>query len=103
MDRRRNLNIVLAVGIADAVLLVILLYFAFVDRSDTAVSVLGPIHGVGFIILLALTVRGAANHLWPWWFPLIVLLTGGPIGTIVGDLILRRRPDPAAAPAPSGV
>jgi integral membrane protein len=95
VERRRHLNIVLAIGIADAVLLVILLYFAFVDRSDSAVSVLGPIHGIGFVILLVLTVRGAANRLWGWWFPLIVFVTGGPIGTIVGDLILRRQPEPA--------
>jgi len=97
VERRRHLNIVLAIGIADAVLLVILLYFAFVDRNDSAVSVLGPIHGIGFVILLALTVRGAANRLWGWWFPLIVFVTGGPIGTIVGDLILRRQPEPAQA------
>jgi integral membrane protein len=95
VDRRRHLNLVLAIGIADALLLLVLLYFAFVDRSDQAVSILGPIHGIGFVILLALTVRGAANGLWGWWFPLIVLVTGGPLGTIVGDAILRRQPEPA--------
>jgi hypothetical protein len=91
MDRKRQLDIVLAVGIADAILLAFLLYFAFVDRSDTAVSVLGPIHGVGFLILLGLTARGAGNGHWGWWYPAIVLLTAGPLGTIVGDLYLRRR------------
>ena len=92
-SQRRALNLVLAVGIADALLLVVLLYFAFVDRSDAAVSILGPVHGVGYIILLYLTVTGASGKRWGWWFPGIVLVTGGPLGSIVGDVILRRRLD----------
>jgi uncharacterized protein DUF3817 len=92
--QRRALNLVLAVGLADALLLVVLLYFAFADRSDAAVSVLGPIHGIGFLILLYLTVSGAGAKRWGWWFPAIVLLTGGPAGSIVGDVILRRQLPP---------
>ena len=92
-DQRKALNRVLAVGIADALLLVVLVYVAFIDRSDAAVSVLGPIHGVGFLILLFLTVSGAGAKRWGWWFPAIVLVTGGPLGSIVGDVILRRRID----------
>jgi integral membrane protein len=92
-SQRRALDLVLAVGIADALLLVVLMYFAFVDRSDTAVSVLGPIHGIGFLILLYLTVTGASAKRWGWWFPGIVLITGGPLGSIIGDVILRRRLD----------
>jgi hypothetical protein len=88
---RRHLNRVLAVGLADAALLVVLVYVAFVDRNDTAVSVLGPIHGLGFLLLLWLTVRGAGERLWGWWFPAAVLVTGGPVGSIVGDAVLRRR------------
>ncbi len=90
-SQRRALNVVLAVGIADALLLVVLMYFAFVDRSDTAVSVLGPIHGIGYLILLYLTVSGAGAKRWGWWFPAIVLVTGGPLGSIIGDVVLRRR------------
>ncbi len=93
-SQRRALNLVLAVGIADALLLVVLLYVAFVDRSDAAVSVLGPIHGIGFLILLYLTVSGAVGKRWGWWFPALVLVTGGPVGSIVGDTILRRRLPP---------
>ncbi len=97
-ETRRRLNIVLAVGLADALLLVILVYVAFVDRSDAAVSVLGPIHGIGFLALLYLTARGAGEGRWGWWFPLAVLVTGGPLGSIAGDVVLRRRlRGPAAA------
>jgi ribosome-associated protein len=84
---------VLAVGIADALLLLVLLYVAFVDRSDAAVSVLGPVHGIGYVILLYLTVSGAGAKRWGWWFPAIVLVTGGPAR------LDRRRLRPAT-PAP---
>jgi integral membrane protein len=88
---RRLLNAVLVVGIVDALLLVALLYVAFVDRSDAAVSVLGPIHGVGYVLLLALTARGASDDQWGWWFPAIVLVTGGPLGSFIGEFKLRPR------------
>jgi hypothetical protein len=90
-DVRRQLNITLAVGLADALLLVVLVYFAFVDRSDAAVHILGPIHGLGFLALLFLSGNGALQKIWPWWFPALVVVTGGPIGSIAGDIILRRR------------
>jgi hypothetical protein len=90
-DARKLLNTVLAVGIADALLLVVLVYFAFVDRSDNAVHVLGPIHGVGFLALLGLSANGVFHRLWGWWFPALVLVTGGPVGSIIGDVVLRRR------------
>jgi hypothetical protein len=88
---KKLLNTVLAVGIADALLLVVLVYFAFIDRSDTAVHILGPIHGLGFLALLGLTANGALQRLWGWWFPALVLVTGGPVGSIIGDFVLRRR------------
>jgi hypothetical protein len=90
-DAKKLLNTVLAVGIADALLLVVLVYFAWIDRSDTAVHVLGPIHGLGFLALLGLTANGALQKLWGWWFPALVLVTGGPIGSLAGEVVLRKR------------
>lgn len=78
------------VAIADFVLLLVLLYFSLVADDDGAVSVLGPIHGVGFLAMLYLTARGAGEGHWGWWFPAIVVVTGGPIGSLVGDLKVRR-------------
>jgi hypothetical protein len=95
--RRRPLNLVRAVGLLDGLLLVALLYVAFVDRHDGAVSVLGPIHGFGYVALLYLTAAGALRGLWGWWFPGAVLITGGPLGSLLGELRLRRR---IAAPEP---
>ncbi len=98
MEPRRLLDITLVIGILDALLLVVLVYVAFIDRSDSAVSAIGPIHGFGFLALLGLTGYGAREGYWGWWFPAIVLVTGGPLGSIVGDVITRRRLR-AASPA----
>jgi predicted membrane metal-binding protein len=86
----RQLNIVLVVAILDAILLVPLLY-GFITDSEVHKEILGPIHGIGFLILVFLTARGAAEKLWGWWFPAIVVVTGGPPGSIVGDLVVRAR------------
>ncbi len=87
---RRLLNVILVVGVLDAVLLLVLLYFAFVNRDEEMISLLGPVHGLGFLALLGLTGKGAMDARWGWWFPIAVLLTGGPLGSIIGELRLRR-------------
>ncbi len=88
---RKLLNAILVVGVTDALLLVALLYVAFVDHNESAVSVLGPIHGTGYLILLGLTAYGAFRRYWGGWFPLVVLITGGPLGSLLGELRIRRQ------------
>lgn len=88
---KRLLNIILVVGILDFLLLLVLFYVAFIDRNEEAISLLGPIHGVGFLALLGLTAKGSSDGRWGWWFPLVVLFTGGPIGSLIGEMRLRRR------------
>ena len=87
---KRQLNLVLVVAILDALLLVPLVY-GFITDSEVHKEILGPIHGVGFLLLLYLTGKGAIENAWGWWFPAIVVVTGGPPGSIVGDLIVRAR------------
>ncbi len=87
---RRLLNVITVVGLLDAVLLVVLLYFAVVNRNEEMISLLGPIHGFGFVALLGLTAKGAMDARWGWWFPLAVLVTGGPLGSLLGELRVRR-------------
>ncbi len=99
MSLRKHLNVVLAVGLADALLLLVLLYVAVVDRSEAAISILGPIHGVGFLALLYLTVTGAGRGRWGWWFPALVVVTLGPPGSLIGDVRIRRELRGAAATA----
>jgi hypothetical protein len=88
-DRKRLLDAALVVGILDGLLLLVLIYVAFIDRSDNAVHVIGPIHGIGFLGLVFLTVRGVGEGFWGWWYPAIVVVTGGPLGTLAGELKLR--------------
>ncbi len=93
MDRRaeilRRLDVVRRVAVADALLLVPLV-IAAVTGADGVVSVLGPIHGVGFLALLGLCVMGAGEGLWGWWFPALVVVTLGPPGSLIGDARIRR-------------
>lgn len=86
---RRQLDVIRVVALVDAALLVVLVVCALTDR-EAIVSVLGPIHGVGFLALLYLCVRGAGERLWGWWFPALVLVTAGPPGSLIGELRIRR-------------
>ena len=88
-ETRRALDRVRVVAVLDALLLVPLVWASLTER-ETLVSVLGPIHGVGFLLLLVLTAKGAGEERWGWWFPAVTLLTGGPLGSLVGDLRIRR-------------
>lgn len=85
----RALDRIRVVAIADALLLAVLVWASLTDR-DGLVSVLGPIHGLGFLLLLWLTVRGAGEERWGWWFPVVTLVTTGPPGSLLGELRIRR-------------
>lgn len=86
---RKLLDIVRIVAIADAFLLAPLVYAALTHR-ESWVDVLGPVHGIGFLILLVLVVRGAIERYWGWWFPALVVVTLGPPGSLIGDVRIRR-------------
>ncbi len=93
MDRRaetlRQLTTVRRVALVDALLLVPLVVAA-VTGAEGLVSVLGPIHGLGFLVLLFLCARGAGEGRWGWWFPALVVVTLGPPGSLIGDVRIRR-------------
>ena len=86
---RRRLNVIRAVAVVDALLLVPLVVAA-VSGSEGVVDWLGPLHGFGFLTLLFLCVRGAGEGLWGWWFPAVVVVTLGPPGSLIGDVRIRR-------------
>lgn len=92
---RRTLTVATVLGLADAVLLGVLLWAAAVDH-DTAVRILGWTHGLAFIAVVALAGFGALRRFWGWWYPALIVVTLGPPGTIVGELRLRRRLGPPA-------
>jgi len=91
-DRERTRKLLHWVAIAAAIdflLLLPLLYASFSD-NHSLVSILGPLHGIGFLIQLFLTVRGAGERLWGWWFPALVVVTLGPPGALIGHVKISR-------------
>jgi len=90
MDRTLDqLRLIRIVAIVDFVLLVPLVVAALA-HAEGLVDVLGPIHGVGFLALVFLCVRGVREERWGWWFPAIVVVTLGPPGSLVGERRIRR-------------
>jgi hypothetical protein len=87
---RRQLRWVAIVALVDFVLLVPLAGGALTGHHQLARS-LGPVHGVGFIIELSLAVRGVTSRFWGWWFPAVVLVTGGPLGALIGHRVVSSR------------
>ncbi len=83
------LNQVRWIAIVDAALLVPLLWATFTHNEDV-IDVLGPIHGIGFLVLMGLVGIGALNKLWGWWFPIITLVTAGPLGSLIGEWKVRK-------------
>jgi hypothetical protein len=86
---RRRLDLIRIVAVVDALLLVPLVIAALSD-AEGVVNWLGPIHGLGYLLLFFLCTRGAVERLWGWWFPAIVVVTLGPPGSLIGDLKIRR-------------
>ncbi len=87
---RRRLRVVQIVALIDLVLLVTLITAA-VTRQQNIVHVLGPLHGINYLLLLVIVSTAALDGLWGWWFPLLVLVTAGPPGAFIGEWLLRRR------------
>lgn len=87
---RRALNKVAIVAVVDGLLLVALLT-ASISNAESAVSVIGPLHGVGYLYSVYLTVRGAGERHWHWWFPVAVFFTAGPPGALIGHQIISRQ------------
>ena len=89
-ERTRKLLRWVAIAAALDFLLLVPLVAASLSDNDELISVLGPIHGIGFLIQLFLTIRGAGERLWGWWFPAIVVVTLGPPGALIGHLKVSR-------------
>jgi hypothetical protein len=99
VDRARRMLRWVAIAATIDFLLLVPLVIASVSDAENVIHVLGPIHGIGFLIQLYLTVRGAGERMWGWWFPAIVLVTGGPPGALIGHIVVSRKLDEARAPA----
>jgi hypothetical protein len=86
----KRLNWVTAIAIIDAIALVVLIWAAVTDREGI-VDVLGPAHGGGFVLLCVLIGLGCLEKLWGWWFLILTIVTLGPPGSLIGEVIIRKR------------
>jgi hypothetical protein len=91
----RLVRLVRWIALADLVLLIALVASSLSGNREF-VRVLGPLHGGNFLALLAITATAAVDGLWRWWFPALILVTGGPVGAFVGEWLIVRRATPAA-------
>lgn len=85
----QQLRLIRLVAIVDFILLLPLV-IAALTHAEGVVNVLGPVHGVGFLLLLFLCVRGLGQDRWGWWFPAIVVVTLGPPGSLIGERRIRH-------------
>lgn len=85
------LNTIRWIAIADFILLIpLVMNLVGIVDSDAMISIVGPIHGIGFLALVYLVGRGAGEGRWGWWFPIVVVITGGPPGSLYGEWRVRR-------------
>src|SRR3712207_4815983 len=86
----QRLRIVRWLALLDGVLLIMLVASSLTGQR-AFVSVLGPLHGINFLLLVVVVAVAALDGLWGWWYPLVIVLTAGPIGAFVGERIILRR------------
>ncbi|GHO97878.1 hypothetical protein KSF_079260 [Reticulibacter mediterranei] len=87
---QNRLRIVRLFALLDLVLLIALVWAALTEQKDI-VHILGPLHGINYLLLLVVVTAAALDGIWGWWFPLAVLLTAGPPGAFIGEWIMHRR------------
>ena len=87
----KRLNWIRIVAIVDLFLLIpLLMDLVHIVDSEQMVSIIGPIHGIGFLLLIFLCVKGWGEGRWGWWFPAVVVVTLGPLGSLWGEHRIRR-------------
>ena len=90
------------VALAEAVTYLALLAAVVVKRGfdgPDLVAVLGPVHGILFLVYLLLTLLVREEQEWNAWQTIVVLVASAlPFGAFVVNNRMVRDPAPAAAP-----
>ena len=86
----RWLIIVRWTSVVDLVLLIVLLAASFADNEEL-VQIFGLSHGIVFLALIAIVGIGSVQKLWSWWFLVATLITTGPPGALVGEVLIARK------------
>ena len=95
----RWLIIVRWIALTDLVLLVVLLVASFANNEEL-VQIFGLTHGIVFLGLIAIVGIGALQKLWSWWFLVATLITTGPPGALVGEVLIVRQVKAILATSP---
>lgn len=85
-----RLRVVRWIAFVDLILLISLMAASRMDQR-ALVSLLGPLHGGNFLLLLVVIYTGVTDKLWHWTFLFGTLVTGGPIGALIGEFIITHR------------
>jgi len=86
----RWLMIVRWIALADLLLLIVLLVASFANNEEL-VQIFGLTHGIVFLALIAIVGIEALQKLWSWWFLVATLITTGPPGALVGEVLIVRK------------
>jgi len=86
----RWLIIVRWIALADLILLIVLLVASFANNEEL-VQIFGLTHGIVFLALISIVGIGALQKLWSWWFLVATLITTGPPGALVGEVLIVRK------------
>jgi hypothetical protein len=95
---RRRLLVMRWIALLDLILLIALVASSLSGQREF-VRVLGPLHGINFLLLVVVAAKAAIDGLWGWWFPAAILLTAEPPGALIGEWVIARR---GAAQSPEG-
>lgn len=89
------------IALVEAVSYLVLLSAVFVKRvlaGPDAVSVLGPIHGIAFLIYFVLVLMVREEQGWTAWQTIVVLIASAlPFGGFVVNQRMVRDPSPTGA------
>ena len=87
----RWLMIVRWIALADLLLLIVLLYASLISHNEELVDIFGLSHGIVFVALIVVVGIGALRQFWGWWFLIATLITTGPPGALVGEVLIMRK------------
>ena len=86
----RWLMIVRWTALADLILLIVLLISSFA-HNEALVQIFGLTHGIVFMALVAIVGIGALQKLWSWWFFTVTVISTGPPGALLGEILIIRK------------
>ncbi len=77
-------------SLVDLILLIVLLSVSFAG-NERLVQIVGLTHGIAFLVLIGIVGLGVTQRLWSWWFLVATVVTTGPPGALIGEILIARK------------